>query len=130
MIKSIYNISYIVKKRYGLDFKIYVNIGSAYRLFGDDRFLEAIDGILRENLWFTVKNRKSIKIPEEETKQILKYLIQARWKCKIIIVSDFIDSRIRAEEFCKLCWNYRFYTTTSTSMVLNYEEPPPKEWCP
>ena len=61
MIKSIYNISYIVKKRYGLDFKIYVNIGSAYRLLGDDRFLEAIDGILRENLWFTVKIGKVLR---------------------------------------------------------------------
>jgi|GEM_PF-1341397 len=130
MIKSIYNISYIVKRRYGLDFKIYINTGSAYILLGDNRFLEAIDGVLRENLWFTVKNKKSIKISEEETKQVLKYLIQARWKCKIIIVSDFIDSRTRAEEFCKLCWNYGFIPLPQPAWYLNYEEPPPKEWCP
>ena len=73
---------------------------------------------------------KSIKMPEEETKQVLKYLIQARLKCKIIIVSDFIDSRIRAEEFCKLCWNYGFIPLPQPAWYLNYEEPPPKEWCP
>ena len=129
MIESIGNLSSIIKERYGADFKVYVNIGSALRLLGDSRFLQAIDGVLREEVWYTVKGSKSVEVPAEEKELALKYLIKAREANKTVIMADFVDSAERAEEFCRLCWRLGFIPVPQPVWAADYSQPPPEDWC-
>ena len=129
MIKSIGNLSSIIKERYGASFKVYVNIGSALRLLGDSRFLQAIDGVLREEVWYTVKGSKSVEMPAEEKELALKYLIKAREANKTVIIADFVDSAERAGEFCMLCWSLGFIPVPQPVWAADYSQPPPEDWC-
>ncbi len=108
IVDSVFNISMTIKGKYGRGFKVFVNIGSAVELLSDPKFLSAIDGLLREEVWYTLRDGKSVRVPVEETATALKYLVYARRKGKIVMVADFLDSEKLAKEFCRLCWNYCF----------------------
>ncbi|RLE93010.1 MAG: hypothetical protein DRN04_08630 [Thermoprotei archaeon] len=108
MVEALYRLSTLVKEKYGKSFKVYVNIGSAVELLAEEKFLASIDGVLREEVWYTIKNGKCVKVDPRETKYVLKYLREARLKGKTVIVADFLENKEMTEDFCSLCWYYGF----------------------
>ncbi len=129
MIDSIHSISSRLRKLCGRSFKIFVNIGSAVKLLGNEKFLNAIDGVLREEVWYTVSNNRTVTVPPGETEYVLKYLIHARNRGKVVIVADFVDSIERAREFMDRCWRLGFIPIPQPVWANDYSEPPPREWC-
>ena len=130
MAKTVIKLSKALKDRYGRDFKVFINIGSAVELLGRDDLLDLIDGVLREELWFTAKNGRSVEVPEEETSSALHYLRRARTMGKIVVVADFIDSSELAHIFCQRAWENAFLPIPQPVWAINYSQPPPEDWCP
>ncbi|KYH39350.1 MAG: hypothetical protein AYL28_000740 [Candidatus Bathyarchaeota archaeon B23] len=129
MINLVEEVSRAAKQRYGVEFKVYVNLGSALRLLGDERFLSSIDGILREELWHTYGDGGSLKTPREEAEETLRYLREARGRGKTILVADPLESGEEAEEFRALCLEEGFKPIPQPSSAWDYSRPPPRAWC-
>jgi len=129
MVNTLHKLSALIKRKYGYGFKVYVNIGSAVELLAEEKFLASIDGVLREEVWYTIKDGKCVKVDPSETKYVLKYLRKAKLKGKAVIVADFLCSKEMAEDFCRLCWYYGFIPVPQPVWAADYSEPPPLEWC-
>ena len=112
MIQLVENISRAVEERYGSDFQLYVNIGSALRLLRDGCLLSSIDGVLRE-----------------EVEEALRWLREARWSGKVVLVSDPIEDGGEAGEFIARCREEDFKPIPQPIWAWDYSEPPPRSWC-
>lgn len=128
VVGSIYNLSNTLKMRYGTEFKVFVNIGSAYELLYNNRFIDSIDGVLIEELFHRYYNGKSIKIDLSSVKQVIDALKHASDKGKPVIVSDPIDTEVEARAFCKAIRELGFIPIPQPTYAWNYNRPPPKEW--
>ena len=129
MVDSIARVSELAREECGAGFKVYVNIGSALELLTDSRFLSSIDGVLREEAWYTVGDGRSIRVAEDETALVIEYLTRARHAGKVVVVADFLDSKELAEEFCSKCWEHGFIPVPQPVWASDYSRPPPPEWC-
>ncbi len=129
MVQTVVNLSKTIKEKYGNNFKIFVNIGSALELLERENFLRHIDGVLREEVWYTTEDSKSIPMSAEETSLAIKYLENARLYGKTVIVADFIENKKLAQKFCEMSWNHGFIPVPQPTWLSDYSEPPPKDWC-
>ena len=129
MISTVSKLSQRLKKSLGKGFLIYVNIGSALNFLRNKRFLRKIDGVLREEVWYTIRNGKSIKVSFKKRKAILSSLLYAKNKGKVVIVADFLNNKRKAEKLCKKCWVRGFIPVPQPVWASNYDRPPPLKWC-
>ena len=70
MVQAVHKLSALIKKKYGKEFKVYVNIGSAVELLAEEKFLASIDGVLREEVWYTIRDGKCVKVDQSETEYV------------------------------------------------------------
>ena len=129
MIQLVENISRAVEERYGPDFQLYINIGSALRLLRDGRLLSSIDGVLREELWHIYRDGVSVEASREEVEEALRWLREARWSGKVVLVSDPIEDGGEAREFIARCREEGFKPIPQPIWAWDYSEPPPRSWC-
>ena len=90
--------------RENYDGLIYVNIGGALELLYLDELGEYVDGVLREEVWFTYGGRR---VPEQETSQAVRALSYFMENGGDVIVLDY-GGRKAAETLEEYCIEYGF----------------------
>ncbi len=124
MIGLICNVSAQVKSLEP-DAKVYVNIGSAVDMLYDEKLLSSIDGVLREELWYTLADNGTV-VPQDpaETREALSALLYARSHGKAVIVADPVADAAMALELCRKAWSYDFIPLPQPAEAYDYSRPP------
>lgn len=104
---------------------VYVNIGSAIHLLYEPRFLESIDGVLREEVFRWIEGPGALSpVPAEESRSVLEALIHARDAGVHVMVVEFVHTSIDAAVF------YLYYQSLGITPILqpdidpDYMRPP------
>ncbi|MCL5071768.1 MAG: endo alpha-1,4 polygalactosaminidase [Actinobacteria bacterium] len=77
---------------------------NAEELVLDSKYLDSIDGLGRENLWF----EKDIKISSEEMNRVLNCLEQLTGSNKFVFAISYAENSTDINDFLKLCKKYGF----------------------
>jgi len=129
MIDLVSNISSAAHASGGL---VYVNIGAATSLLWDDRLLDQVDGVLREETLLTLQDTcKTRPADPAEALETLYSLLHAKANGKDVIAVEYVDNRLEAW----IAW--LVYATLGFKPVLqpacdpDYTRPPlPTPWAP
>ncbi len=98
---------------------VYVNIGSAIHLLYEPRFLESIDGVLREEVFRWIEGPGALSpVPAEESRSVLEALIHARNAGVHVMVVEFVHSWVDALVF------YLYYQSLGITPILQPDMDP------
>lgn len=110
--------------------KVFINIGTALKLLTNESFLDYIDGVLREEVWYRwVAPCESEPTLLEERLETLHYLLIARAAGKTVVVADFVDNIIEAGEVCWGAWSMGFIPVPQPACDHEYASLPSYAGC-
>ena len=132
------------------DFIITVNMGGALDLLDNETFMECIDAVEREEVWYSDNN----PIEQSETNEVLYWLRHAKNQGKIVMVMDYAwdegyvrdaISKAREEEFyiyvapsynldsipsyIPIFHGIDVVSTPEPLLIWSYHGPTNNEWC-
>lgn len=109
---------------------VFVNIGTALELLTNTSFLNEIDGVLREEVWYVwVAPCESAPTPPSDRQEALHYLEIAKAAGKVVLVADFVDSVVEASEVCWGAWSWGFIPVPQPACDHDYTRPPSYVGC-
>ena len=89
----------------------------AEELTGNEGFLNSIDGLGRENLWF----QNNVRVKEEESSRALKDLLYAKEKGKFVFAIDYSVTEVLKNEFLSLCATFGLIPYAGTTELDSIE---------
>ncbi len=96
-----------------------VNIGGGVELLANETFLNAIDAVFREEVWYSVGE----KVPPEETAEALKYLYIARDAGKDVIAIEYVANGSQGLDALTKAIRNGFYIVATTDYLLSTMPP-------
>jgi len=110
--------------------KIYVNIGTAVHLLANSSFLNVVDGVLREEVWYRWSSPcTSREVNESLTDEALHYLELAKARGKDVIVADFVENVVETNQVCWEAWSRGFIPVPQPACDHDYTAPPSYGGC-
>lgn len=129
MASSVVELVRNIKREYP-NARVFVNIGVATDMLGNESFLESIDGVLREEVWYVWTGPCTSKPTlENDRANALHYLELARESGKTVIVADFVSDPIQANRVCWEAWARAFIPVPQPACDHDYTEPPNYKPC-
>lgn len=85
--------------REGFEGKLYANLGTAIQLVYENEFQSIVDGVMREEVWFSYRGA----VDEEEREEVLKALIYFKKLGKDVIIVDYTDEPSQIQYILERC---------------------------